>query len=37
MKIACVAAIVLVWHAAARPGWVIELGERTLERRGAWA
>ncbi len=36
MKIACVAAVVLVWPATDRPGWGIELDERTLERRGAW-
>ena len=37
MKIACVAAIVLVRPATDRPGWVIQLDERTLERRGTWA
>ena len=36
MKIAYVAAIVLVWPATDRLGWGIELDERTLEWRGAW-
>lgn len=37
MKIAYVAAIVLVWPVTVRPGRGIELDERTLERRGARA
>ncbi len=37
MKIAYVAAIILVWLATAHPGWGIDLGGHTLERRGAWA
>ena len=37
MKIAGVEAVALVWPAPHRPGWGIELDERTLERRGAWA
>ena len=37
MKIAFVSVIVLAWLATARPGWGIELDERTLERCGSWA